>query len=260
MRALLWGLTTLLPALAHADILQFDFTGALFGETGFFTDTFQVSFLANTNSGSLRDTFSSGCLGAFSASLPIYDVNVIADGKQVMHNGAGGFALAGGAPVVCGFFTDEPLSISASAGRTSLSLGGGFDQIFPNNSQSAILGAKDPLALILNPSFYGGVSIVTCNVPGLPPPKNLPEGCGASGHATTVPEPDALGLFAAGALSLLLFGNKWGRQRSALAKSVASNVARLPLPLIRWAASGVGASTLWLADREGRLTKRLSRP
>jgi hypothetical protein len=218
MRALLWGLTTLLPALAHADTLQFDFTGALFGATGFATDSFQVSFLANTNSGSLQSTFGSGCLANFSASLPIYDVNVIADGKQVMQTGTGGFTIANTLPFRCGGYFDDALSINASAGRTSLSLGGGFDQMFPNNSQSAILGAKDPLALILNPSLYSGALIGACSVPGLPPPVNLPEGCEAGGQAKTVPEPDVLGLFATGALSLLLFGNKRGRRRSALAK------------------------------------------
>ena len=160
MRALSWGLATLLPALAHADILQFDFTGALFDESGFFTgDSFQVSFLANTNSGSLQCTLSSGCLETSSASLPIYDVDVIADGKQMMQNGTGSFALAGGSPVACGLYFDDAFGVLAPAkGSTSLSLGGGFDQIFPNNSQSAILGAKDPLALILNSSVYGSVS------------------------------------------------------------------------------------------------------
>src|SRR5579863_5574821 len=156
MRALLWSLTTLLPALAHADPLQFDFTGALFGATGFATDSFQVSFLANTNSGNLQSTFGSGCLANFSANLPIYDVNVIADGKQVMQNGTGEFTIDNTLPFRCGGYFDDALRINASAGRTSLSLGGGFDQMFTNNSQSAILGAKDPLALILNPSFYSG--------------------------------------------------------------------------------------------------------
>ena len=214
MRALLWSLTTLLPALAHADTLQFDFTGALFGTTGFATDSFQVSFLANTSSGNLQSTFGNGCLANFSANLPIYDVKVIADGKQVMQNGTGEFTIANTLPFRCGGYFDDALSINASAGRTSLSLGGGFDQMFPNNSQSAILGAKDPLALILNPSFYSGSDVQMCNVPGLPPPENLPDGCDFSGQAKAVPEPDVLGLFAAGALSLLLSGSGVARRHT----------------------------------------------
>jgi hypothetical protein len=86
--------------------------------------------------------------------------------------------------------------------------------MFPNNSQSAILGAKDPLALILNPSFYSGSDVETCNVPGLPPPENVPEGCEFSGQAKAVPEPDVLGLFAAGALGLLLSGGGVARRHT----------------------------------------------
>jgi len=221
MRGALLGIAALLPAIAQADVIEFDFSGVLNPSrtsSGPY-DTFQATFLTNTSSGGfLQYTFPSitqqdgSCLASVSVGVHnAYDVDLTVDGKRVMTGGTGGLGFVARHPFKCGGFRDQDLSAFASAGGKNFSFGGGFDVFLSNSSQSAILSSKDPLALILSNALYASdpIAYMNCSMPGVPPAFGS-QSCTMDGTSTAVSahgvlEPDLVGLFAVAGLGLILY-------------------------------------------------------
>jgi len=226
MRALVLGLTALLPALAQAEILEFNFTGDTSpysvppGQSqdwhgpGPVPSTVDLTFLVNTLSpgNSFQYTFRNfpqgTCVTTYSYTLATSHFNVSFDGHTYMHGGSGSAAgIDDSGALGCGGFLGAGLEATGATKSRVVTLSGGFDTQFPNSSQSALLSSKDPLGTFLDGSKYGFAPDVT----GFGYPLSGTFGFlyaeVRSGDATftAVPEPDFLGLFAAGGLSLMLF-------------------------------------------------------
>lgn len=164
--------------------------------------TFLVDTLAPGNS--WQSTFMNcpdgPCVNTISAVLAATNFNVTLGGQLIEQGGTGRFGFSSGDRLsdglnglfIGGVFFAEGQS-SSFFGVPDFSLG--------NGSQSALLSSTDPLGTLLAGSafvsdspdityFNYGDSRLLVQV---------------AGRAATVPEPDALTLFAAGGLGLLLF-------------------------------------------------------
>jgi len=217
MRALICGLIALLvPALASAEIIQFTFTGVIDSDPPYFESTWngpgpqpttlQMSFDVNTLSpgNSLNYTFYNSpdssvgpTIGSINADLVTTNVTIGLDGKTVLSGPTGTFAFSaeplGGALYIGGTF---------GVGVPGATFGMIPDIAFGTNTQAALIGASDPLGLLLNHSaFYsdnggGPYSFLSYD--------NSQLFTTLGGTGTAVPEPSAPALFSLAFVGLLL--------------------------------------------------------
>jgi MYXO-CTERM domain-containing protein len=263
MRALVLALAALLPSLAQAGVLEFNFSGDV-NPNGNTSGSFQGTFLANTSRGSSATyAFSGGCVGSLNANFSIFDFNLTVSGTPVMAGGKGTFDVstpAGPDGGCSAFLGDVGVGFSAAANGKVFSVNGSFDAgVF--GTQSAILASKDPLGLIFNNADFSGSPASTgpvgCSVPGFPPiAPSLPPSpyCDAFVSSTLVSatEPNLLGLFAAGGLGLLLFRRRRtnrpnrslpmgpGRRRSATGVTTQSAAITCSAPDLRECSGRLG--------------------